>query len=107
MHKLEQQIKFLIPLPLLDLKLLKEQLIQLLKPHHDLQKKEMPEISGVSIGTSPRQLQESDFDDPFLTKAEELLSRIKVGKDDFINMNEEEKMCEICGGNQAFCKLIG
>lgn len=31
------------------------------------------EISGVSIGSSPKELQETDFDDPFLAKAEDLL----------------------------------
>ena len=31
------------------------------------------EVSGVSIGYSPKELQETDFDDPFLAKAEDLL----------------------------------
>lgn len=31
------------------------------------------EIEGAALGTSPRELQETDFDDPFLAKAEELL----------------------------------
>jgi PBSX family phage portal protein len=33
----------------------------------------MIEIEGAALGTSPRQLQESDFDDPFLAKVDELL----------------------------------
>jgi len=31
------------------------------------------EIEGAALGTSPRELQETDFDDPFLAKAEDLL----------------------------------
>lgn len=31
------------------------------------------QIEGASIGTSPRELEETDFDDPFLAKAEDLL----------------------------------
>jgi PBSX family phage portal protein len=31
------------------------------------------EIEGAALGTSPRELQETDFDDPFLAKIEELL----------------------------------
>jgi PBSX family phage portal protein len=30
-------------------------------------------VSGAALGTSPRELQETDFDDPFLAKAEDLL----------------------------------
>ena len=39
----------------------------------DFEKGYSYEISGAALGSSPRELQETDFDDPFLAKAEELL----------------------------------
>jgi PBSX family phage portal protein len=39
----------------------------------DSENSTMIEIEGAALGTAPRQLQESDFDDPFLLKGEELL----------------------------------
>jgi PBSX family phage portal protein len=39
----------------------------------DFSKGHTVEIEGAALGTSPRQLQETDFDDPFLTKVQDLL----------------------------------
>lgn len=39
----------------------------------DFEKGYSLEITGAALGTSPRELQETDFDDPFLKNAEELL----------------------------------
>ena len=39
----------------------------------DFEKSTTIEIEGAALGTSPRQMQETDFDDPFLGKGEDLL----------------------------------